>query len=144
VRGWYAGGSPGVAGDDCADGGDRGQPEEQSWAEQTGDAPLEPRYKVRSTEATTHPAHHRDPTISGHRSPTRIGPIFSPTRKPTKTLIPYPRGHCCITAKGVLTTPESGKQDPLRTCEKHDNRTAKGLPSGLYASRWTSSGKPIA
>jgi hypothetical protein len=52
--------------------------------------------------------------------------------------------HCCIKAKGVLTVSQSGKQDPSGTFETVTNQASKSLPPGLYPSRWTSSGKPIA
>jgi hypothetical protein len=52
--------------------------------------------------------------------------------------------HCCIKSKGVLTVSQSGKQDPSGTFETVTNQASKSLPPGLYPSRWTSSGKPIA
>jgi hypothetical protein len=52
--------------------------------------------------------------------------------------------HCCIKAKGVFTVPQSGKQGPLGRSRTVTNRAFQGLPPGLYAYRWTSSGKPIA
>ena len=47
-------------------------------------------------------------------------------------------------AKGVVAVPQSGKQGPQGRSKTMINRAFKGLPLGLYASRWTSSGKPIA
>ena len=55
-----------------------------------------------------------------------------------------PARHCCIKAKGVLTAPRSEKQGPQGRSRTVMNRAFKALPPGLYASRWTSSGKPIA
>jgi hypothetical protein len=52
--------------------------------------------------------------------------------------------HGCITAKGALTMPESGSKAPQGRPRTVTNPASKGLRRGLYASPWTSSGKPIA
>ena len=52
--------------------------------------------------------------------------------------------HCYITAKGAFTMPEGGKQGPQGRPRTVTNPASKGMRRGLYASRWTSFGKPIA
>lgn len=40
--------------------------------------------------------------------------------------VSLPKWHCCIKAKGVLATPRSVNERPLRTLETVTNQTSKG------------------
>jgi hypothetical protein len=55
-----------------------------------------------------------------------------------------PWGHCCIKAKGVLATHQSGEAGPSGTLKNRNKPGIRDLLRGFWASRWTRSGEPIA
>ncbi len=52
--------------------------------------------------------------------------------------------HCCIKAKGVLATHQSGEAGPSGTLETVTNRAFEGMLRGFWASEWSRLGEPIA
>jgi hypothetical protein len=52
--------------------------------------------------------------------------------------------HCCIKAKGVLATHQSGEAGPSGTSENRNKPGIRDPLRGFWASRWTRSGEPIA
>jgi hypothetical protein len=56
----------------------------------------------------------------------------------------YTSRHCRITAKAPSPCPKAGSKAPQGRPRTVTNPASKGLRRSLYASRWTSSGKPIA
>ena len=52
--------------------------------------------------------------------------------------------NCCIKAKGVLATHQSGEAGPSGTLDKRNKPGIRDLLRGFWASRWTRSGEPIA
>jgi hypothetical protein len=52
--------------------------------------------------------------------------------------------HCCIKAKGVLASHQSGESAPSGTLKNQDNRAFEGLLRGFVTGNWIRSGEPIA